>query len=112
MVINGIDYTLYIIVGVSVLIMAGLEYLICIKAKNKSMRKAMLFIPFFILVASLFIYGAEPNGSFLDMRGIVSFLVACYGLISVAAIGIGWFVFKLKYENQPEIPEDCPLSEK
>ncbi len=112
MLINGVDYTLYIIAAVSVLAIGGLEYYICLKSKKKSNRQALLFIPFFILVGALVIYGSESNGSFIDLRGAITLVLVVWALLCAVAQFIGWFVFKLKYENQKdEIPRDCPMSQ-
>ena len=111
MIINGTDYTLYIIRALSVIGIAALEYLICLKSKKKANRQVLLFIPFFILVAALVIYGSETNGSFLDLRAATTAMLTVWALLCAVGQFIGWFSYKLKYENEKdEIPRDCPMA--
>lgn len=110
MMINGVDYSLYIIAAVTFVVLAVAEYFICLKAKNPSARKILLFVPFFILVGALVVYGSE-SGGFLDLRGYVAFIIVMYALLCSIALFAGWFAFKLKYENGKEPPEACPFSE-
>ena len=66
--INGVNYTIYIIAAAGLVLFGGLQYTICRRPTKKSHRQAMLFVPFLILCAALFVFGAEGGGSFLDMR--------------------------------------------
>ncbi|MBQ8604592.1 MAG: hypothetical protein IJ410_07100 [Oscillospiraceae bacterium] len=111
MVINGVDYTIYLIAGGSFALMALAEYFICLKSKNPSARKVLLFVPFLILVAGLLVYGSNSGGGFLDLSGLVLVVATIYALLCGAGMFAGWFAFKLKYENKNELPESCPFSE-
>jgi len=111
MIINGVDYSAIIVVAVTVIALAAAEYFICLKSKKSSYRKVLLFVPFMVLVGAMFVYGGE-GGGFIDLRGYVAVILAVYALICAAAIGAGWFAFKLKYESKPDISENCPLSDK
>lgn len=111
MIINGTDYTLYIIRALSVIGIAALEYFICLKSKKKSNRQVLLFIPFFILVAALLVWGSSADDSMLDMRTPVMVMMVIWALLCAIGQFIGWFSFKLKYENEKdEIPRDCPMT--
>ena len=109
MMINGTDYTIYIVVVLTVVLLAALEYTICRRAKNPSMRKALLFIPFLVLLFALFVYGSQPNGSFLDLRDVVALMRIGYAAVCAVAICIGWFVFAVKEKKEDRAA--CPYSE-
>lgn len=112
MVINGTDYSLYIVIGLTVAVLAGLEYFICLKSTKSSYRKILLFVPFLVLTGALMVYGSESGGGLFDLRGLVVVLLVIYALICAAAIGAGRFIYKLKHENKPDVPEDCPMADK
>lgn len=104
------NFMLPIIAAVSFFALAGLEYLICAKAKNPSAQKLMFFVPFLIFVGALVVFGSDANGSFLDMRGMVTAVLTVYGILSLVAIAAGWLIYQLKHV-EPEAPEDCPYSQ-
>ena len=108
--INGVNYTIYIIAAAGLVLFGGLQYTICRRPTKKSHRQAMLFVPFLILCAALFVFGAEGGGSFLDVRGAVALALMGYGFLSLAAISAGWLAAAVK--NDKEAKASCPFNEK
>ena len=99
---------LYIIPAVSFFALAGLEYLICRKAKNPSTEKLLFFLPFLIFVGALVVFGSDAGG-FMDMRGLATVVITVYGVLCLVAILAGYFLYHLKH--LPAEPESCPYSE-
>ncbi|MBQ6850718.1 MAG: hypothetical protein IJN77_06755 [Oscillospiraceae bacterium] len=104
------DFTLIILAVVSFAAFAALEYFICSKAKNPSTEKLMFFVPFLIFVGALVVYGSDANGSFLDLRGMVTVVITIYGVLSLVAILAGYYLYHLKH--LPQDADNCPFSEK
>lgn len=102
------NFTLPIIAAASFLGLAGLEYLICAKAKNPSTEKLMFFVPFLIFVAVLVVFGSDAGG-FLDLRGMATVVITVYGVLSLVAILAGYYLYHLKH--LPQQPDECPFSE-
>ncbi len=99
---------LYIVCALSFVVLAGLEYLVCAKAKNPNTEKLLFFLPFLIFIAALVVYGSDSNG-FLDMRGFATVVITIYGVLCLVAILGGYFLYHLKH--LPQEPESCPYSE-
>lgn len=92
---NGTDYTLIIAVVMVFVLLAAAEYLLCAKTKRRFLR----FIPFSAPAAFLALIPftiIENSGGFLDLRGLAIFLEISAAAICLAAIGVGWLLFRLK----------------
>lgn len=104
------NLALPLIAAVSFIAFAGIEYYICSKTNNPSYQKLMFFVPFLIFVVALVVFGSDTNGSFVDLRGMVTVVITIYGVLSLVAILGGYYLYHLKH--MPEQPEECPYSEK
>ena len=109
MMINGTDVTLYLAVAATVAVLAWLEYIICRRAKNPQAKKLLLFVPFLVFCRALFVYGTSDGSGFLDLSGIVVFLIICYGMVCLAAIGLGWFIALVKTDKETKAA--CPFAD-
>ena len=102
------NITLPLIAAASFVLLAWLEYFICSKAKNPSTQKLMFFLPFFIFMAAVLVWGSDAGG-FMDMRNFVTAIIAIYGLLCLIAVFAGWLIYQVKH--MPQSPQSCPYSE-
>lgn len=92
---NGTDYTLVLTAVAFAVLLAAAEYILCAKVRNKYIKMIPLVVPVFFLVLIPFCLTGETGG-FIDLRGLVAFICGVCAVISAAAIGIGWLIYKVK----------------
>lgn len=95
--INGTDYTLYIIAFLSVTFLFFLQLYLCRKTKSSKIRKLPLLFVAFLLVLALITYITPDTSGFIDLSGLVASILFFYAVICSAAIGLAWAVYKVKY---------------
>jgi len=90
LVVNGTDYTLWIFIVATVVVLFGVQFLLCRKTRKLGIKllPMLIVVACFVMVPVTML--SSNHGSFLDLRGLVSMLFALYGLICAAAIGAAW----------------------
>ena len=92
---NGTDYTLYIVVVISIIILFFLQYFLLSKSKWKLLKfLPMLYVIFVFIMA--FVCYMTPGGGFIDLSKAVAMLIAGYGSICFFAVAFAWIIYKMK----------------
>lgn len=95
--INGTDYTLYIIAFATVTFMFFLQLYLCRKAKSRKIQMLPLLFVVFLLMMALVTYITPDTSGFIDLSGLVAVMFLIYAAICSVAIGLAWAVYKIKY---------------
>ena len=93
-VINGTDYSVVVIGVVSFLVLFGVQYGICLKAKSKILRFALWgYVGLILLLAVLCALDGDSSG-FIIISGFIALILLGYALIFAGAIICAWLVYK------------------
>ncbi len=95
LVVNGIDYGIILIIVLAFAVIAALQYILCVKAKNKYLKLLpCVFGAAFAAFAVAAQFGS--SGGFIDLRGYVGFLCMAAAGLCFLAQGTGWGIWKIK----------------
>ncbi len=94
--INGTDYTLYIIAFSTFVFLFFMQLYLCRKAKSKKIKMLPLLFVAFILLMALITYLTPDTSGFIDLSGLVAFLLLAYAVICAASIGFAWMVYDMR----------------
>lgn len=91
-VINGVDYSVILVGVVSFLVLFGVQYEICLKAKSKVLK----FAPwgYVGLILFLAVLCALNNDGFIIISGFIALILLGYAAICAGAIICAWLVYK------------------
>lgn len=93
--INGTDYTLYVIVAVSVIVLFTLQSVLCRRAKRMFLKLLPLgYVALTLVLAVACLFG--DTGGFIDLRDAFALILCGYAAICAAAIGLAWLVCRMK----------------
>ena len=97
-VINGVDYSLFVIGGIGALISFAVQYILCCKAK----RKWVKLIPVCFLLAILAIAAliADSAGSIIKISEVVAVVLLCIAVLMGIAIGAAWLVYNVRTKRR------------
>ena len=90
LMINGTDYTLYLLVPLALAILFTAQYLLCDMAGGKPLKYLPFAVPAFMLFSAVNILTAPIDGSFVDLRnsaaGLITLFAAACTVVLVLAI--------------------------
>ena len=89
----------YLLLLLGALVLFGLQYLLCARAKRRWVRALPLSAPALLAVWAVSVL-LGPGGGFLDLRPLVCFLILCYAALCLAAIGLAWLVWWLRHRRR------------
>jgi hypothetical protein len=96
LVYNGTDYTLPVIVGITVIVLFAVQYGLCAKAKRRWLKMLPLsYVLLMLILAALCLVPGNSSGV-IDLSGLVALLLCGYAAICLAAIIAAWLVYWLK----------------
>ena len=95
MIINGMDYTLYLFAGLSFFVMLGGEYFLLRFARLRWLRHLpWVWVMGMLGLAIATLFG--ETGGFIDMRSFFAAIIAGYAALCAAGIGLAHLLYKLK----------------
>lgn len=98
---NGTDYTIYVIIAVTVIFLFALQYLLCSKTRNRLLRAIPFLLPLAAIIAALISAASlGHNGGFLDLSMVAAGLLAIYALIGIIAILLARLVYRYCSRNK------------
>ena len=96
-VINNVDYSLFIIGGIGVLLTFAAQYMLCCRAKSKWVKLIpVYFLLLFLAVAGLI---ADSSGSILQVSNVVQIVLLCISVLLAISIGAAWLAYKLRHKT-------------
>ena len=96
LVYNGTDYTLYVIVGITVIALFTVQYALCVKVRRRWLKMLPLSYVLLILICAALCLVKGDSGEFIDLSGFVALLLCGYAASCFAAIMAAWLAYKLK----------------
>ena len=90
----------YLLLLLGALVLFGLQYLLCARAKRRWVRALPLSAPALLCAAALSVLYSPTGGGFLDLRPLVCFLILCHAALCLAAIGLAWLVWWLRHRRR------------
>lgn len=100
LVYNGTDYTLYVLAGITVIVLFAVQYGLCAKTKRRRFKMLPLSYVLLILILAALGLVEGDTGSVIDLSGLVALLPCGYAAICFAAIMAAWLVYWLKGKNR------------
>lgn len=98
---NGTDYTIYVIIAVTVIFLFALQYLLCRKTRNRLLRAIPFLLPLVAIAAALISAASfGHNGGFVDLSMVAAGLLAIYALICIIAILLARLVYRYHSRNK------------
>lgn len=98
---NGTDYTIYVIIAVTVIFLFALQYLLCRKTRNRLLRAIPFLLPLVAIAAALISAASfGHNGGFVDLSMVAAGLLAIYALICIIAILLARLVYQYHSRNK------------
>jgi hypothetical protein len=95
LVIGGKDYSFYFIAGISCLLLFLLQYYLA--GKGFPFRE-LPFLWVLLVLATVLVVAAESSAAgFLDLRGLIFFLLLGYAGLCLAAILLARLLYRLLY---------------
>ena len=100
-VVNGLDYSLFVIGGAGALLLFAVQLALCFKAKSKRVKLIpVYFIGLLIILAIASVaIGTSPE-SLMDLSGLVAIVILCVALLFGTAIGAAWLVFRIRTKKR------------
>lgn len=98
---NGTDYTIYVIIAVTVIFLFALQYLLCRKTRNRLLRAIPFLLPLVAIAAALISAASfGHNGGFVDLSMVAAGLLAIYALICIIAILLARLLYRYHSRNK------------
>ncbi|MBQ7859893.1 MAG: hypothetical protein IJ347_07185 [Faecalibacterium sp.] len=94
LMINGTDYTLYLLVPLALAVLFGIQYVLCGITDSQPMRALPFAVPALMLFSAVNILTAPVNGSFLDLRSGVAAMIALFAAACVVVLVLARVVYK------------------
>lgn len=92
---NGTDYTIYVIIAATVVLLFALQYLLCCKTENGLLRAIPFLLPLSAIIMAIISAAAYGhNSGFLDLSMVAAGLLAAYAVICLTAILAAWLVYR------------------
>lgn len=96
LLINETDYTVYLIVAISIVLLFAGQFLLCRFGKRRWIRELPAMYIVMVLILA-FICAVTSDGSgFIDLSKTVALLLCSYAGMCAAAIGAAWGLYSLK----------------
>lgn len=84
---NGTDYTIYVIIAVTFVLLFALQYLLCCKTENRLLRAIPFLLPLGAIVMAIISAASYGhNSGFIDLSMVAAGLLAAYAVICLTAI--------------------------
>ena len=96
-VIGGVDYSIFVIGGIGVLLTFAAQYMLCCRAKSKWAK----LIPVYFLLLLLAFTGliADSSGSILQVSNVVQIVLLCIVVLLAISIGAAWLIYKARHKT-------------
>ena len=96
MIFNGTDYTIPVIVIISIVLLFTVQYILCTKTKKIIIKLIPLLYDVFIMVLGVLTLLMPSGGGFIDLRAAIALLLFIYAVICAASILAAWIVYIVK----------------
>ena len=97
-VIGGVDYSLFVIVGIGALIIFAAQYALCCKAKSKWIK--LIPVYFLLLILAISTLVVDSTGSIISISNVVMVVLLCIDVLFAIAVGAAWVVYKVKTKGK------------
>ena len=96
-VINGTDYSLFVIGGVGALIFFAIQLALCFKAKKTGVKLIPVYFICLLVVLAIasVIIGTSPE-SLMDLSGLIAIVILCVALLFGVSIGAAWLIYRIR----------------
>ena len=95
MIINGTDYTFYLIVLGSFLLLFAVQYLLCRRVRIRLLRHLpWAYVVYLLGLAVATLFG--DTGGFVDLRSFFALVILGYAVLCAVAIGLAHLVNRLR----------------
>ena len=102
-VINGTDYSLFVIGGIGAIIFFAIQLALCFKAKKLSVKLIpVYFICLLVALAIASVIIEVSPDSLMDLSGLIAIVILCVALLFGISIGVAWLIYKIKAKKGTE----------
>ena len=96
-VINGTDYSLFVIGGIGALLFFAIQLALCFKAKKLGVKLIPVYFICLLVVLAIasVIIGVSPD-SLMDLSGLITIVILCVALLFGISIGAAWLIYRIR----------------
>lgn len=85
--ISGTDYTVYVLIAITFVLLFVLQYLLCQKTENRLLRAIPFLLPVAAIISAIISAASYGhNSGFIDLSMVMAGLLAIYALLSLIPI--------------------------
>ena len=93
-VINGTDYTLFVLAAVAALVFFAGQYALCRWAKRPIFRCIPACAVVLLLLLAQYVLSSDNRGSFIDLRGAMAAVIVGFALLCAVSASLGWLLWR------------------
>lgn len=93
-VINGTDYTLFVLAAVAALVFFAGQYALCRWAKRPIFRYIPACAVVLLLLLAQYVLSSDNRGSFIDLRGAAAAVIVGFALLCAVSASLGWLLWR------------------
>lgn len=94
LMINGTDYTLYLLAPLALAALFGIQYVLCGIAEDSPLQAVPFAAPALMLFSAVNIYTAPVAESFLDMRNTAALMIVLFAAACVVVLVLARITYK------------------
>ena len=90
-----------VIAALPLMALFALQYFLCTRTERRLLRAIPFLLPLVCAALALYFWIARPDsGGFIDLSGVVAFLLAIYAAVCAAAILLARLAFRLRHRGR------------
>jgi len=107
-VINGTDYSLFVVGGIGALIFFVGQLTLCFKAKKIGVKLIPVYFVCLLVALAIVsvIIGTSPE-SLMDLSGLIAIVILCVALLFDISIGAAWLIYRIKTKKERKAVLNC-----